>query len=199
MAVQLGVAHHPILPPTCQSRPPDPAEPGRGHFASMRISARSSSSSAPTSPTPPSCASTATNAPNAKRPRPASGSKRSTTGSPRSTTRTGSCRRSATGWGPSRSTRCCASGYAFCPPRSPTTTRPPATATNCRSCKPILAHPDAGRAGVRADLLRASHPRQPRHRPPDHVALIFDRRILHGRKPTRVVQRCQEVQRLTWC
>ena len=46
------------------------------------------------------------------------------------------CRRSATGWGPRRSTRCCASGWRFCPTRSPTRTRPPATATNCRSCRP---------------------------------------------------------------
>ena len=30
----------------------------------------------------------------------------------------------------------------------------------------VLADPDVGCAGVRADLLRASHPRQPRHRPP---------------------------------
>ena len=35
-----------------------------------------------------------------------------------------------------RSTRCCASGCRSCPPRSPTTTRPPATATSCRSCRP---------------------------------------------------------------
>ena len=30
----------------------------------------------------------------------------------------------------------------------------------------VLPDPDAGQAGVRADVLRAGHPRQPRHRPP---------------------------------
>ena len=60
--------------------------------------------------------------------------RRWTTGSPRSTTWP-RCRRSATASGPSRSTRCCASGWRSCPTRSPPRTRPPATATSCRSCR----------------------------------------------------------------
>ena len=55
-----------------------------------------------------------------------------TTDSPRSTMWIG-CRTSATAWDRTRSTRCCANGYASCPTRSPTTTKQPATATNCRS------------------------------------------------------------------
>ena len=45
------------------------------------------------------------------------------------------CRRSATASARSTSTRCCASGWGSCPTRSPTTTRPPATAMSCRSCR----------------------------------------------------------------
>jgi hypothetical protein len=55
-------------------------------------------------------------------------------GSPRSPTWTG-CKPSATVSAPTRSTGCCASGCGFCPTHSPTTTRPPATATSCRSCR----------------------------------------------------------------
>src|SRR6185312_14646390 len=146
------------------------------------ISARSSSSSAATSPTPPSCASTATNAPNAKRPRPASGSKRSITGSPRSTMWRG-CRRSATVWDPPRSTRCCASGCAFCPPRS--TDEDQAAGYRYElsilqaefSLTQMLDAPVSGRIffeQVIRDNLDIGRP--------DHVALIFDRRILNGRK-----------------
>ena len=168
MAVQLGVAH---TANPAADRPSSPnrthATPGSAHFfiASMRISARSSSSSAPTSPTPPSCASTATNAPNAKPPRPASGSKRSTTDSPRSTTRT--------------------EVQVICD--SPGTELIDAL---LRKWLRILPHPftdEDQAAGYRYELsilqaesrsprcstrrcrggsFRASHPRQPRHRPP---------------------------------
>ena len=50
--------------------------------------------------------------------------------------RRGAADGSATASDPRRSTRCCASGCGSCPTRSPTTTRPPATATSCRSCRP---------------------------------------------------------------
>ena len=78
----------------------------------------------------------------------------------------GRCRRSATGWVRSRSTRCCASGWPGCRTRSAPPTGPRATATSFDSAGRILPDPDAGPAGVRAGLLRAGHPRQPRHRPP---------------------------------
>ncbi len=63
------------------------------------------------------------------------GFNRWTTGSPRSTIRR-RCRRSATSWGPIRSTLCCASGWLGCRTRSVPPTVPPATATTCRSCRP---------------------------------------------------------------
>ena len=48
----------------------------------------------------------------------------------------GGCRRSATAW--ARADRRAAAQVAArsCPTRSPTRTRPPATATSCRSCRP---------------------------------------------------------------
>ena len=42
----------------------------------------------------------------------------------------------------------------------------------------VLADPDAGQTGLGPDVLRAGHPRQPRHRPPRPGALIFDRRLM---------------------
>jgi hypothetical protein len=63
------------------------------------------------------------------------GSPRWTTGSPPAPTRP-PCRRSATGSGRSRSTRCCASGWRSCRTRSPRPTALPATATTSRSGRP---------------------------------------------------------------
>ena len=40
------------------------------------------------------------------------------------------------GSGPTRSTRCYASGWPYCRTRSPPPIGPPATATTCRSCRP---------------------------------------------------------------
>jgi len=64
-------------------------------------------------------------------------SPRWTTGSPPSTTQPTwrGYSRSATAWARNTSTRCYANGYASCPTRSCPRTRPPATATNCRSCR----------------------------------------------------------------
>ena len=53
--------------------------------------------------------------------------------------------------------------------------------------------PDARHSDLGSDLPRAGHPRQPRHRPPDQVGLVFDPRPIRcpratpGRFRTRVI------------
>ena len=136
--------------------------------ALMTTSARSSSSSAPTSPTTPGCASTATSTPSARPPRPGSGSRRWTTGSPpvddpadRSAADLRRLDR-----GQDRRAAAQVAGPAAAPVHPPPT-GPPATATTLSilqaefSLTQVLDPP-----GVRADLLRRGHPRQPRPRPP---------------------------------
>ena len=66
-----------------------------------------------------------------------------------------------------RSTPCCASGWPG--PAASVQPRRPRRRLPLRPVDPagrVLPDPDAGPARVRAGLLRAGHPRQPRHRPP---------------------------------
>jgi hypothetical protein len=64
-----------------------------------------------------------------------------------------------------------------------------------RCCRPSSPSPRCWTARCpEADLLRPGHPRQPRHRPPDQVGLVFGRRIVRkgphptpGRFRTRVI------------
>src|SRR6478609_6622973 len=57
----------------------------------------------------------------------------------------------------------------------------------------VLPDPDARDTDLGSDLPRAGHPRQPRHRPPDQVGLVFDPRPIRcpratpGRFRTRVI------------
>ena len=104
------------------------------------------------------------------------------------------CRPSATGSARPTSAPCWISGCASCRTRSLLMTSPLATATSCPSCRPSSPHPGPGRTGRRADLLRAGHPGQSRHRPPEQVALVFARRLVRkgrfatpGRFRTRVI------------
>ena len=93
------------------------------------------------------------------------------------------CRRSATVWDPRRSTRCCASGCAILP--TPFTDEDEAAGYRYElsilqaefSLTQMLDAPVSGRIffeQVIRDNLDIGRP--------DHVALIFDRRILNGRK-----------------
>ena len=134
-------------------------------IASMRTSARSSSSSAPTSPTPPSCASTAMSGPSGRPPGPGSASRRWTTGSPPWMTwrAAGDLRQPRPG--PYRRAAAQVAGDSA----QPVHRGGPGRRIRLRAVDPaggVLPHPDAGRTGGRADLLRAGHARQPRHRPP---------------------------------
>ena len=71
---------------------------------------------------------------------------------------------------------------AILPHPSPPLTAPPATARHLDPAGRVIPDPDARPAGVGAGLLRAGHPRRPRHRPARPVGLIFDRRIVDGRR-----------------
>ena len=130
-------------------------------------------SSSPTPPTPPSCPSTAISGLNARPRRPRSGSDRWTTGSPRART-CPRCRRSATA--SARPHRRPAAQVAAdpAPPVLARRRQRPTTATSCRSCGRVLADRDARPLDLRTDLLRAGPARQPRHRSPRPVSLIFD-------------------------
>jgi len=114
-------------------------------------------------------------------------------GSPRSTTWR-RCNRSATGLGPAQIDALLRKWLAILPHRSPTTTRPAATATSCHPAGRVLADPHARRAGVRAIFFeQVLHDNLDIGRP-DQVGLIFDRRIIAkgraktpGRFRTRVI------------
>ena len=98
-------------------------------------SGRSSSSSAPTFPTTPSCASTATSGPNGRPPRPGSAITAldngfATCDDPAAVQAI--CDR----LGPSRSTRCCASGWRSCRTRSPPADREAGYRYDISVCRP---------------------------------------------------------------
>ena len=109
-------------------------------------------------------------------------SSRWTTGSPRSTTRP-RCRRSATAWDRRRSTRCCASGSAILPHPFTAADRAAGYRYDISilqaefSLTQMLDQPVSGRVffeQVIRDNLDIGRP--------DQVSLIFDRRIVNGRK-----------------
>ena len=129
-------------------------------------SGRSSSSSPATSPTTPSCASTATSGPSARPPRPASGSRRWTTGSPPATTRQRLQRDLRPARTQRRSTRLLRKWLARLPhPFTAADRRAGYRYEHLDPAGRVLPHPDARPAAVGPGVLRGGHPREPRHRP----------------------------------
>src|SRR6478672_12149558 len=104
------------------------------------------------------------------------------------------CRRSATGLGPSDIDALPRKWLARLPAsvhRGRSGRRPPPRPVD--PAGRVLPDPDARDTDLGSDLPRAGHPRQPRHRPPDQVGLVFDPRPIRcpratpGRFRTRVI------------